>query len=62
MTGKLQASKQNFRLAWTIFIFAVSTWFLLRGAFRLSAAFDVLIVIALAAQAWLLFLPADKCQ
>ena len=58
----LQSAKQSFRLAWAVFLLALSTWFVLRGAYKLGPACDLLIVVALAAQAWLLFLPADKCQ
>jgi len=35
---------------------------ILRGVYKFGTACDLLIVIALAAQAWLLFLPTDKCQ
>lgn len=58
----LHSAKQTFRLAWVVFLLALSTWFVLRGVYKFGPACDLLIVVALAAQAWLLFLPADKCQ
>ena len=62
MVGQLRASRHSFRLAWAIFLVALLAWFILRGTFKFGAVCDVLIVIALGAQAWLLFLQADKHQ
>lgn len=58
----LQSVKQSFRWAWAVFLLALSTWFVPRGVYKFGPACDLLIVVALAAQAWLLFLPADKYQ
>lgn len=60
MASPLRASKPAFLLAWGIFILALLAWFVLRRAFRFGAICDLLIAIALAAQAWLLFLQAEK--
>jgi hypothetical protein len=62
MASRLRASKPTFLLAWRTFILALLAWFVLRGAFRFGAVCDLLIAIALAAQAWLLFLQAEKRQ
>lgn len=60
MASRLRGSKTMVLLGWGTFILALLAWFVLRGTFRFGAACDLLIVIALAAQAWLLFLQAEK--
>ncbi|MBV9146720.1 MAG: hypothetical protein JO065_12440 [Acidobacteria bacterium] len=50
------ASTHKHWMAWTIFALAMLLWCVLRGIYQLGSAYDLLIVIALAAQAWLLFL------
>ena len=62
MVSEVRASRHHSRLAWAIFFLALLAWFIVRGTFKFGAGWDVLIVIALAAQAWLLFLRADKHQ
>lgn len=62
MASQRQIRRHSFQLAWAVFAIALLAWFILRGAYRLSAGYDLFIVIALAAQAWLLFLSADKKQ
>ena len=54
--------KHSFRLAWTVFVLALVAWFILRGAYGMGVGCDFLIAIALASQAWLLFLTVDKHQ
>ena len=55
-------SKFSHGLAWTIFVLALVGWFVLRSELGIGAVCNLLIPVALAAQAWLLFLNAEKHQ
>jgi len=62
MAVRSRIHKHSFHLAWAVFVLTVTGWFVLRGLYGMGAACDLLIVPALAAQAWLLFLTVDKQQ
>jgi hypothetical protein len=62
MTSQAPLRKHGLRLAWVVFVLAVAGWAVLRGAYKFGPACDLLIVPALAAQAWLVFLPVGKHQ
>jgi two-component system phosphate regulon response regulator PhoB len=54
------ARKLSSWLAWTVSVLAVVSWFVLRSRFQIGAECDLLIGLALAAQAWLLFLTVGQ--
>jgi len=62
MVSQSGMRKRSLRLAWAMFALSLVGWFVLRGAYGMGAGCDLLIAIALAAQAWLLLLTVDKHQ
>lgn len=62
MVSQSRTRKHSVRLAWTVFVLAIVGWFILRGAYGMGVGCDLLVAIALASQAWLLFLTVDKHQ
>lgn len=62
MTSQAPLHKHGLRLAWMVFGFSGRGVGGSSCAYKFGPACDLLIVAALAAQAWLLFLPMDKRQ
>ena len=60
MVSRSSTRKYSFHLAWTVFALSLVGWFILRAAYGMGQGCDVLIAVALASQAWLLFLTVDK--